>query len=287
MNDQSNSSQFKSFGEPPPAPSGLRHLAPWVKVIAGGGVAAAVTFYALQVALPDGWRPSSVAGDAAGDTVRHEIEAMKEAKIDMERRLADATAQANAKAQADIIAIQVAASERTANLAGESGMATLADIACIGARFVSALTQPQGWGRSSTDDVYYASQKTGAATCGVSNFLRQDITRSQLDAIRQVAAERGAPVNDGAVRTVSTPIEPVPKPRQVQPINDDTDAQALPAAQTNGSRLTAIQQGQLRIYSYRMPPTVLDKIAQGLDMHQGYPDAWYVRVASYRTAHGG
>ncbi|MCW6512269.1 hypothetical protein [Lichenifustis flavocetrariae] len=272
MNEQSNPSQFKSFGAQPPGPSGLRHLAPWVKVIAGGGVAAAVTFYALQVGLPDGWRPSSVAGDAAGDTVRHEIEAMKEAKIDMERRIADATAQANAKAQADLIAIQVAANERTADLAGETDMATLADVACIGARIVSSLTQPQGWGRNASDDFYYAAQKTGAATCGMGNALRQDITRSQLDVIRQAAAERGAPMNDGAVRTVSTPIAPTASPSPIPTVAHRV--------------LTVEEHRQLKAYAERQSNAVLQQFVEGIDtVHYGLTPEWYDRVADYRDAH--
>ena len=81
MNDQPPPSRFKLSGAPPTEMTGLRRLSPWARVMMTGGALTAVALYGLQVGLPDGWRPSSVAGDAAGDTVRHEIEAMKEAKM--------------------------------------------------------------------------------------------------------------------------------------------------------------------------------------------------------------
>lgn len=204
MNDQPNPSEFKfkNSGPQPSTPSGLRHLAPWMKTLATGGVLATLLMYGAQM-LPDRFRPSSVAGNAAGDAVRHEIEAMREAKIDMDRRTADATAQANAKAQADLLVQTKILEERTASLAPVSAMAGLADFACLGSQVVAGLTQPQGWNRQSGDDLYSIAQRTGAATCGIGNSLRQGVTESQIESISTAAAARGAPMTDGSVQTVS------------------------------------------------------------------------------------
>lgn len=197
MNDMP---QQQQFGAPPPSPSGMNRLFPWIRTAATGGAIVAVAAYLFQVGLPEGWRLSSVAGDAAGDTVRHEILAMKEEKIDLERRLADATAQANMKAQADLLVMQQTLQARTESLTPVTAMAGLADFSCMAAKIVSSMTQPKGWQRGSGDDLYYASQQVGAATCGMGNSIRQGVEASQIEAVRTAAGSRGAPMTNGAVQ---------------------------------------------------------------------------------------
>ena len=288
MNDQPNPAQFrpKSFGAPPASPTGASRMLPWMRTAMTGGLIVTIGMYGAQILLPDSIKPSVVMGWAAGDAVRAEIEASRAAKIDLDRRIADATAQAHAKAQADVIAITKAVEERTASLAPVSAMAGLADFACIGAQVLSSLTRPQGWGSQSGNDWYFAAQKTGAATCGIGTVLRDEVTRSQLDSVRAAAAARGAPMTDGATQAVPIPLAPSGTPI-VRSMPVAASAPALAAPPVPPMDATTRRRGQLRIYSYRMPPADLDRMAAGLDMHHGYPDTWYQRVAAYQDAHGG
>lgn len=195
MNDQPNTSEFKfkSFATSP-QPSGFTRFVPHLRGLAAGSALATLGFFALQLALPDGWRPSDILGNAAGLAERHEIEQKSAAKIEFERRLADATSQAQAKSNADLAAITKALDERTQSLQVDSTIASLADAACFGSMALAWLGS-ENTGR----DWHNGAVQVAQSACGTGDKIRQDVTRSQLDAMRSAAAARGAPMTNGAV----------------------------------------------------------------------------------------
>lgn len=284
MNDQPNPSEFKiksNFGAQPSSPSGLRRLSPWLLMGATGGTVIALVMYGTQIAFPDRFKPSVVAGTAAGDTVRAEIEAMRDAKIDMERRIADATAQANAKAQADLMVMQKTMEARTASLEPVAQMAGAADVFCMLGNVAAAFTAPSGningdWRRPDPgSDFNHGAKAVASATCGVSTGLRQGVMDSQLEAVSTAAAARGMSMMNGAVQQAYAPAMPA------TPSGPTTTATSgVPHMQ-----LTSDQKAGLRDYSIGLPHEAHVLFTSGLDMSVGRPDEWYDRVAMYRVTH--
>lgn len=201
----SNQPSFSNFGPPPV--SGMARMMPWMKTLAAGGAVVTGGFMVLQLVLPDGYRPSDIAGRAAGSAERHEMLEKQDTKVEFERRVADATAQANAKAQADLAAIQSAVNERTAGLAPLSVLAGFLDMACVSGKVVSNMTATDGkikgdWRRQDPDDGWHSGAvAVSQSTCGIGDGLRSMVLTSQLEAVRSAAAERGAPTSNGAVQT--------------------------------------------------------------------------------------
>ena len=282
MTAQPNPSQFRSgLGAPPAAPSGPSRMLPWMKTATTGGLLVAGGLYAAQIILPHDFKPSVVAGVAGGETVVAETETMRDVRIDFERRLEDAKAQAQAKAQADVIATQMALQERTAGLSGLSGMATLADIGCILGQVVAGATDsnvPARFrGRDASDDWNDFGRGMAKATCGASEPLRQQVTQSQLDSIRTTAAARGAPMTNGAVQVAAAPPAPA---MQAQPVA------ALPALPHTLDEVYAINTPSrhypwpdvmnTRDYIRTLPQPVQDRLFAGLDDSTG--TAWDVLV---------
>lgn len=282
MTAQPNPSEFRpGLGAPPAAPSGPSRMLPWMKTAMTGGLLVALGLYAAQIILPHDYKPSVIAGRAAGETIIAELDTMSDVRIDYERRLADATAQANAKAQADVLAMQMALQERTAGLAGKSSAATATDWGCIIGIGVASATDhevPARFrGRDASDDLNDFFRGLARATCGQGDRLRQEVTQSQLDAIRTTAAARGAPMTNGAVQVAAAPPAPA---IQAQPVA------ALPAMPHTLDEVYAIDTPSrhyqwadvmnTRDYIRTLPQPVQDRLFAGLN--DGTGASWDVLV---------
>lgn len=199
------------MGAPPPVSSWSR-LQPMLGGLLGAGAFAACCVYALQLVMPEGYKPMEVAGDATAAFERHEIAGKMATRLDYERRSADAQAQATVKSALDQTIVTAAIQQQADNLMGLSAIAKLADFACLGGKMIAANTQPTApvaWGRQSQDVDWHTGAKNVAdATCGVGSDLRDVIQGSLLSAAQTAAAKRGMSLTDGAVRgtTMDQPV---------------------------------------------------------------------------------
>lgn len=282
MNDQPNPSQFRpGLGAPPSAPAGPSRLIPWIKTAMTGGLLISFGLYAAQIILPYDWKPGVVAGRAGGQAVGAETEAMRDIRLDYENRLAILQNQASAKAQTDVLAAQQALQERTAGLAGKSSAAAISDWGCLIGIGVAGATDhevPARFrGRDASDDLNDFFRGMARATCGQGDRLRQEVTQSQLDAIRTTAAARGAPMTNGAVQVAAAPPAPA---TQAQPVA------ALPALPHTLDEVYAINTPSrhyqwadvmnTRDYIRTLPQPVQDRLFAGLN--DGTGASWDVLV---------
>jgi len=199
------------FGAPPPV-SAWSRVQPYLGGLITAGALAGVSLYALQILMPAGYKPMEVMGDATASFENHEITGKMATRLDYERRIADAQAQAQAKTALDQTIVTAAIQQQADNLMGLSAIAKLADFACLGGKMIAANTQPTApvaWGRQSQDVDWHTGAKNVAnATCGVGSDLRDVIQGSLLSAAQTAAAKRGMSLTDGAVRgnTMDQPV---------------------------------------------------------------------------------
>lgn len=272
-----NDSEFSA-----PAPvSAWGRMRPYFGAILTGGMFVGVSVYALQIVMPENYKPTEIMGDAAGAFERHELSGKMAVRVDYERRIADAQAQANAKTQADLMIVTTAVQQASNNTAGFGFMAQLADIGCIGGKIIAANTRPTapvGWQRQSQDiDWHSGAQNVANATCGVGDDLRQGIQAILFDAGQTAAAKRGMSLTDGAVRQAST----------VQPVRTGPAVQEVAARSAVPHReWTQDQRAQLRAYAEKQPRATLIQFVEGIDtVHNGLTPEWYDRVAVHRFEH--
>ena len=271
----------------PPAPTGAAKLLPWARAAVSGGLKIGLLMYVAQIALPHDYKPSVVFGQIAGDTERGDIEAKQGTVVDYERKRTDATEQARAKAQADVLVTQKTLDTATVSVEPLAQMAGTADVACVAGQAVAAATANPtmrvvgDWRNGNVDTgwagIFNQIAKTVASvSCNLSAPLRETARAIQLDAARDAAAARGMSMTNGAV---PIPLAPMQTPK-AQPL-------AINLAQAPHRHLNNDQQRDLRLYAYGIPVDVLRMVVDGLDMAHGYPDAWYDRVAFYREARNG
>lgn len=258
------------FGTPPPV-SAWSRVQPYLGGLITAGALAGVSLYALQIVMPTGYKPMEVMGDATASFENHELAGKMAVRLDYERRILDAQAQANAKTQADLMIVTTAVQQASNNTAGFGFLAQLADIGCIGGKIIAANTRPTapvGWQRQSQDiDWHSGAQNVANATCGVGDDLRQGIQAILLDAGQTAAAKRGMSTTDGSVRQAST----------VQPVRTGTSILHR--------EWTPEQRAQLVAYSSNLPRSVRVQMNEGLDVSHDTPPEWYDRVAAYRFEH--
>ena len=260
-----------AFGAPPPAPSGWVRLQPFMRTAVTGGAVVTLLLYGAQIVLPEGWRPSEITGDAAGDFERHETQRKMAAKVEIDRRVADAVAQANAKAQADVMAIQATLDERNKGLAGLSGAAAVADVVCLVGRGIAENSQPTlgvDWRRPNTDGDWHSFGTTAArTTCGLSAPLREEVIRSQLDAVRTATAARGMSMTNGvetsiaAQATQPAPLQAAQPP--VQLVVSPRTVDEVYALASTANRYPWDEVKRTREYVKTLPQPVQDKLFAG------------------------
>ena len=207
------------FRVPPPTATSIGRFMPYMRGMVAGGFLVGIVIYAATQVLPNGWRPGDVAGKTAGGTLNHEIRESMDAVVERDRRVADAQAQAHAKAQVDAMVAQATINQRVESTSGLGLFATLSDLACLGSRIVEANTQPSlgpDWRRPNPNgDWHGTAQTVRQASCGLGDAVRDIATASVVDAARTASASRGMSMTDGSVR-VATPVQPAPaQPRPV------------------------------------------------------------------------
>jgi hypothetical protein len=286
MNDMS---PFRSANTSaaPAAPTGAAKLLPWARAAISGGFKIGLLMYVAQIALPHDYKPSVVFGQIAGDTERGDIEAKQGTVIDYERRRTDATEQARAKAQADVLVTQKVVEQASVSSDPLAMFAGTSDVACVAGQAVAAATANPtmrvvgDWRNGNVDSGWagffnQVAKAVAGVSCNLGTPLRETARAIQLDAAREAAAARGMSMTNGAVPIPLAPMQP-PK---AQPL-------AINLAQAPHRHFNNDQQRDLRLYAYGVPVDVLRVVVDGLDMTHGTPDAWYDRVAFYRESQHG
>lgn len=205
MNARPDSLNFAQFGAQPQAATGIARVLPAFRTFLAGGALASVALLVAQRELPESWKPSVILGAAAGAGEKAEIIEKADTSIAYERAKADGVSQATTKAQADLAAIQAALQQRTESLQVQTTIGGVADLLCLGGKFVTGLGS-----YNTGSDIHNGAATVADATCGLGDVMRDNVTRSQLDAVRTAAAARGAPMNDGAVPAPLAPVDTTP-----------------------------------------------------------------------------
>lgn len=268
------------FGAPPPL-SAWGRMRPYFGAILTGGMFVGVSVYALQIVMPEGYKPTEVMGDAAGAFERHEIQAKMQGRLDYERGSTDSRTQAEQKGAVDQQIVVAAIQQQSDALMGMNAVAKLTDFLCFGGRVVAASTQPAltpGWRQQGQGgDWNSVAQNVARSTCGVGDILREGIQTSLIGAAQNAAAARGMSLTDGAIRQAST----------AQPVRTGPPVQEVAARPAVLHReWTQDQRAQLRAYADKQSRATLIQFVEGIDtVHNGLTPEWYDRVAAHRFEH--
>ena len=137
----------------------------------------AIAVFVLQAVMPEGRRPSDLIGSFHGSTETAEIRAKQEAAVDYERRMADAKSGPPADWQIEQMTAQTQLQERAKSYEMQEQAAQLADLACMGSAFVTALFGDTPDARAWRDGL-----REG---CGTGDAIRDHINSDLARAARQ------------------------------------------------------------------------------------------------------
>jgi len=156
---------------------GVARAIAFARGISGKAVMLALGVFALQAVMPEGRRPSDLIGSFHGSTETAEIRAKQEAAVDYERRMADAKSGPPADWQIEQMTAQTQLQERAKSYEMQEQAAQLADLACMGSAFVTALFGDTPDARAWRDGL-----REG---CGTGDAIRDHINSDLARAARQ------------------------------------------------------------------------------------------------------
>lgn len=173
----------QAFGTAPPAPTGTKRAWAMLQALTTKTILAAGAVAIWQLAAPEAYKPATLLGQFTAAVVSNEVNGSADAHVALQRRMNDL----NAEMQVRIFTAQQIALQRLRTLDGQTAMAQLADMACIGSMIVGGIA-----GAYHDNATQAGAQKFMQGTCGIGGAVRNAMSETMVQISKGVVTEAAA-----------------------------------------------------------------------------------------------